>query len=68
MIEAACNIARAAPARRVTDQDHADEASVSTETFNRFRDGVDETVAREREFAAEGLRANGSPTFVGTGL
>ena len=52
IVEVTRNIARLAPVRRLTDKDHADEASVLMETFNRFRDRVDETVAREREFAA----------------
>ena len=40
--------ARPAAARRAA----SDEAGVLTETFNRFRDRVDDMVEREREFAA----------------
>jgi signal transduction histidine kinase len=52
IVEATRNIARLAPERSGPDADLTDEASVLMETFNRFRDRVDETVAREREFAA----------------
>ena len=52
IVEATRNIARlgARPAAAATAM--RDEAGVLMETFNRFRDRVDEMVAREREFAA----------------
>ncbi len=53
IVEATRSIARLAPRRdEPTGAYPPDEAGVLMETFNRFRDRVDETVAREREFAA----------------
>ncbi len=52
VVEATRAIARFAPARADDTPSQADEATLLIETFNRFRDGADETVAREREFAA----------------
>jgi signal transduction histidine kinase len=52
IVEATRTIARLAPERSGSGHERADEASVLMETFNRFRDRVDDMVAREREFAA----------------
>jgi signal transduction histidine kinase len=51
IVEATRRIARWAP-RQAGTEPAGDEAAILMETFNRFRDGVDDTVAREREFAA----------------
>jgi signal transduction histidine kinase len=53
IVEATRSIARWAPRRPGSAPEAGDEAAILMETFNRFRDGVDETVAREREFAAD---------------
>jgi len=45
-------IARSAPDRPLPAEAGGDEAGVLIETFNRFRDRVDDMVEREREFAA----------------
>lgn len=52
IVEATRSIARWAPDRPAGQAVLLDEAAVLMETFNRFRDRVDETMAREREFAA----------------
>ncbi|HZV93437.1 MAG TPA: HAMP domain-containing sensor histidine kinase, partial [Caldimonas sp.] len=52
IVEATKSITRWAPDRPADPAPPADEVGVLMETFNRFRDRVDETVAREREFAA----------------
>ncbi|MDQ2736678.1 MAG: HAMP domain-containing histidine kinase [Pseudomonadota bacterium] len=52
MVDATRSIGRWAPDRAAGQHPPLDEAGVLMETFNRFRDRVDETVAREREFAA----------------
>ena len=52
IVEATRSIARWAPDRPPGPAEPLDEAGVLMETFNRFRDRSDETVAREREFAA----------------
>jgi len=52
IVEATRSIARWAPDRPAGQPPPLDEAGVLMETFNRFRDRVDDTVAREREFAA----------------
>ncbi len=52
IVEATRSIARWAPQRPSSGESTPDEAAILMETFNRFRDRVDETVAREREFAA----------------
>jgi signal transduction histidine kinase len=45
-------IARSAPGQLPPAAEPTDEAGVLMETFNRFRDGVDDLLEREREFAA----------------
>ena len=52
IVAATRTIARSAPDVPPPAQARADEAGVLIETFNRFRDRVDDMVAREREFAA----------------
>jgi len=52
IVAATRTIARSAPGQPIETEAHSDEASVLTETFQRFRDRVDEMVARERQFAA----------------
>ncbi len=52
MVEATRSIARWAPEALPAAGLPLDEAATLMETFNRFRDSVDDTVAREREFAA----------------
>ncbi|MEP6739727.1 MAG: HAMP domain-containing sensor histidine kinase [Caldimonas sp.] len=52
IVAATRSIARSAPDRAPLGGVRADEAGVLIETFNRFRDRVDDMVAREREFAA----------------
>ena len=52
LVAATRNIARSAPDEAVPEGQHADEASLLMETFNRYRDRADEMVEREREFAA----------------
>ncbi|MGZ5891490.1 MAG: sensor histidine kinase [Caldimonas sp.] len=52
IVSATRSIARWAPDRAPGASAARDEASTLMEAFNRFRDHVDETVAREREFAA----------------
>ncbi|MEO7057465.1 MAG: HAMP domain-containing sensor histidine kinase [Caldimonas sp.] len=52
IVAAARNIARSSPDQRSVATGRSDEAGVLMETFNRFRDRVDDMVAREREFAA----------------
>jgi signal transduction histidine kinase len=52
IVEATRSIGRWAPVRPAGQPPPLDEAGILMETFNRFRDRVDETVAREREFAA----------------
>ena len=52
IVAATRNIARSSPDRPAASIGHGDEAGVLMETFNRFRDRVDDMVAREREFAA----------------
>ena len=52
IVAATRTIARSAPDRPLPVDGHGDEAGVLMETFNRFRDRVDEMVEREREFAA----------------
>jgi signal transduction histidine kinase len=52
IVEATRSIARWAPQPPASGGAAPDEAAILMETFNRFRDRVDETVAREREFAA----------------
>jgi signal transduction histidine kinase len=52
IVEATHSIARWAPEARPPAGLEPDEAATLMETFNRFRDSVDDTVAREREFAA----------------
>jgi signal transduction histidine kinase len=52
LVAATRNIARSAPDEAVPEGQHADEAGLLMETFNRYRDRADEMVEREREFAA----------------
>jgi signal transduction histidine kinase len=52
IVEATRSIARWAPQPLPQSNYALDEPATLMETFNRFRDGVDDTVAREREFAA----------------
>ncbi len=52
IVAATRTIARSAPDQPLPVGAHSDEASVLMETFNRFRDRVDDMVEREREFAA----------------
>ncbi len=52
IVAATRNIAGSAPDQPPAEIGHGDEAGVLMETFNRFRDRVDDMVAREREFAA----------------
>lgn len=52
IVAAARNIALSAPDQPLPTGTPADEAGVLIETFNRFRDRVDDMLAREREFAA----------------
>jgi signal transduction histidine kinase len=52
IVAATRNIARSAPDEPPPTDRPSDEAGVLMETFNRFRDRVDEMVEREREFAA----------------
>ena len=52
LVAATRNIARSAPDEAVPESQHADEAGLLMETFNRYRDRADEMVEREREFAA----------------
>jgi signal transduction histidine kinase len=52
IVAATRSIARWAPEPSPADAFPRDEASTLMEAFNRFRDRADETVAREREFAA----------------
>ncbi len=51
-VAATRTIASSAPGQPLAATARSDEAGVLMETFNRFRDSVDDTVAREREFAA----------------
>ncbi len=52
IVAATRTIARSAPDQPPTAGERSDEAGVLMETFNRFRDRVDDMVEREREFAA----------------
>jgi signal transduction histidine kinase len=52
IVAATRTIARSAPGQPLETSAHTDEAGVLTETFQRFRDRVDEMVERERQFAA----------------
>jgi len=52
IVAATRTISRSAPGQAIETAAHSDEASVLTETFQRFRDRVDEMVERERQFAA----------------
>ncbi len=52
IVEATSSIARWSIETSPADAPPRDEASTLMEAFNRFRDRADETVAREREFAA----------------
>jgi len=52
IVAATRTIARSAPGQPIETAAHSDEAAVLTETFQRFRDRVDEMVERERQFAA----------------
>ena len=52
IVEATRSIARWSPEELPRTGDVLDESATLVETFNRFRDKVDETLAREREFAA----------------
>jgi len=52
IVAATRNIARSAPDQPAAPIARSDEAGVLMESFNRFRDRVDDMVAREREFAA----------------
>jgi signal transduction histidine kinase len=52
IVAATRTIARSAPDRPLPADGPGDEAGVLIETFNRFRDRVDDMVEREREFAA----------------
>lgn len=52
IVEAAKSIARWTPEAQPQSGDTPDEAATLMETFNRYRDSVDDTVVREREFAA----------------
>ena len=52
IVAATRTIARSAPGQPLAASAQSDEASLLMETFNRFRDRVDDMVEREREFAA----------------
>lgn len=52
IVAATRTIARSAPDQPLPADEQRNEAAVLMETFNRFRDRVDEMVEREREFAA----------------
>ena len=52
IVTATRSIAGSAPGRPLDTSARSVEAAVLMETFNRFRDRVDDMVAREREFAA----------------
>jgi len=52
IVAATRTIASSAPGRPLRAAGRDDEAAVLMETFNRFRDRVDDMVEREREFAA----------------
>jgi signal transduction histidine kinase len=52
IVAATRDIARTAPGEPLLAEERSDETGVLMETFNRFRDRVDDMVAREREFAA----------------
>ena len=52
IVAATRSIARSAPGAAFAVSDRSDEAGVLMETFGRFRDRVDDMLAREREFAA----------------
>ncbi len=52
IVAATRSIARWSPEQEPADAPPRDEASTLMEAFNHFRDRADETVAREREFAA----------------
>jgi signal transduction histidine kinase len=52
IVAATRTIARSAPDRPLPTEGPGDEAGLLMETFNRFRDRVDDMVEREREFAA----------------
>lgn len=52
IVAATRTIAGSAPGRPLVTDAQRDEAGVLMETFNRFRDGVDDMVERERQFAA----------------
>ncbi len=52
IVDATRSIARWAPEELPRTGYALDESATLMETFNRFRDKVDETIAREREFAA----------------
>jgi signal transduction histidine kinase len=52
IVAATRTIASSAPGQPMTATARSDEAGVLMETFNRFRDRVDDMVERERQFAA----------------
>ena len=52
IVAATRTIASSAPGQPLPTTGRSDEAGVLMETFNRFRDRVDDMVEREREFAA----------------
>ena len=52
IVAATRTISSSAPGQPMTETARSDEAGVLMETFNRFRDRVDDMVEREREFAA----------------
>ena len=52
IVAATRTIARSAPGQPIETEAQSDEAAVLTQTFQRFRDRVDEMVERERQFAA----------------
>jgi signal transduction histidine kinase len=52
IVAATRTIARSAPGAPLGTSAECDEAEVMTETFQRFRDRVDQMVERERQFAA----------------
>ncbi|MEO8080054.1 MAG: HAMP domain-containing sensor histidine kinase [Caldimonas sp.] len=52
MVSATRVIASWSPGGQIDAAGNRDEAAVLMETFNRFRDRMDDSVAREREFAA----------------
>lgn len=52
IVAATRTIARSAPDQPLLTDGRSDEAGVLMETFNRFRDRVDDMVERERQFAA----------------